>query len=851
MAKYKRHAQGGRFKAANFGDLGLRAYREQQDRQIRHLKEQNQQDQAYSKQHLQRLEGNAAKEIQHNRELQNFYNKRDQLAIDNTQIRGKREVEALMGEAKEYEKQAKFWKDFSTTYSQQYLEAAGDIYDIATTHQSNQQMQALYHDKDHQKFSQGASKLNNLADHEGLKIQNKAWEDYNKGKISEAELNDIVGHVSEISLRINKKTKKALLQKELDEIDQEERHLKALAVEKGIEWTAETASQLMFLRKMELMRAYGVDPGSEIGRNFLDGWAKKEYDITKPLKEIAEANGYMKTGGELNEQTENLIAPVQFLNSKPADKKKGLITATGNNFIDYNSSLQARVNHEAFTSRINSEGQVVKGTNNRHHAFIQIMESDIESGRFVSKEQARNHTILQPHPDADRHFHDDGKTMTYPTKQTWLGRYGDSMDADGKTLEDKFDDAWEAYEKKTSEKFKNDIAIRDNNALASIDKQARSGELDLSDPSKITQLKKTYAGLPKTIDKLTDYEVFAAENKNLGVVTSNLTDLHKAGDLKNLTEYLQYLPPEMQEAWADKVKQLEVLDRMGYTGTDLTTKAKEILRGILGAEATKPGALGTAHYGRTVEAIKQDILKTFDEVYETAGETDLEKIDALNDRIDKKVADNKGIYRRDNSGLSTRFLFDVDEEDRNPTVTTQEIDNKLSGGAQGLENLFTGMTEGSVQVQDGGIETSKTLIPIDDADRAIRHLNAGIPIKKNNIVEHIFHRQPLVDNKKQYTRRDIWNKYFESIGVDTVIPPGSIEKANSTIKQSPLKVTRPLSEANNETVGAVASLVEDKVIDLNEPSMESIKINEEKKVRLSVLDRLHQSGIIDLSAYGY
>ena len=42
-----------------------------------------------------------------------------------------------------------------------------------------------------------------------------------------------------------------------------------------------------------------------------------------------------------------------------------------------------------------------------------------------------------------------------------------------------------------------------------------------------------------------------------------------------------------------------------------------------------------------VEAIKQDILKTFDEVYETAGETDLEKIDALNDRIDKKVADNK------------------------------------------------------------------------------------------------------------------------------------------------------------------------------------------------------------------
>ena len=113
MSKYKRRSKGHQLKRPNFGDLGLRAFKEQQERQIRGLKEQNEQDQAYSRQHLRRLEGNAAKEIQHNRELQNFYNKRDDLAIDNTQLRGRREVEALMGEAKEYEKQAKFWKDFS------------------------------------------------------------------------------------------------------------------------------------------------------------------------------------------------------------------------------------------------------------------------------------------------------------------------------------------------------------------------------------------------------------------------------------------------------------------------------------------------------------------------------------------------------------------------------------------------------------------------------------------------------------------------------------------------------------------------------------------------------------------
>jgi len=524
---YKRHAQGGRFKAANFGDLGLRAFQEQQDRQIRHLKEQNQQDQAYSKQNLQTLRGNAASEIEHNRSLQNFYNKRDNLAIENTSIRGKREVDALMGEAKEYEKQAKFWQDFSTTYAQQYTKAAGDIYDIATTYQSNQQLKAAYHDEKHMKFSQGASKLNNLADQEGLNIAEKVWRDYNKGLISRDELDERLGHVSEISLRINKKSTKALLQRELDEIGTEKRNLEALANKQDIPWNAETARQLMYLRKNELARYYKVDPGSEAGRIFFDEWAKKEFDIIKPLEDIEHAEAQMQTGAEWSEQTEGLIAPVQFLNSSPADKKKGLITATGNSFLDYNSSLQHRVNHEAGTYRTNDDGQVVSPTHNRHHAFIQIMESDIESGRFVSKEQARNHTILQPHPDADRHFHDDGRTMTYPTKQTWLGRHGEE-------LENKFDDAWAAYEKKVSDKFKASIKNRDAAAQIDIDTKAKAGKLNLQDPSVLKQLKKTYADLPETIDQLTKYEVYSAYNKTGNIVQSNLTDLYKAGDLKKL-----------------------------------------------------------------------------------------------------------------------------------------------------------------------------------------------------------------------------------------------------------------------------------------------------------------------------
>ena len=846
---YKRHAQGGRFRAANFGDLGLRAFKEQQERQIRGLKEQNQQDQAYSRQHLQRLEGNAAKEIQHNRELQNFYNKRDDLAIENTQIRGKREVEALMGEAKEYEKQAKFWKDFSTTYSQQYIQAAGEIYDIATTAQSNRQMQALYHDKDHQKFSRGASKLNNLADHEGLKIQSKAWEDYNKGKISKDELYDIVGHVSEVSLRLNKKSKKALLQKEIEEFDQEELHLKALANEKKIPWNAETARQLMFLRKMELMRAYGVDPGSEIGRNFLDNWDKKEFDITQPLEKLEVANAQMQTGAELNEQTENLIAPVQFLDSTPAKKKKGFITATGDNFIDYNSSFQARINHEAFTYRTNSDGQAVSGSDNRHHAFIQIMESDIASGRFVSKEQAKNHTILQPHPDSDRHFHDDGKSMTYPIKQTWLGRYGNSTDSEGKTLEDKFDEAWAAYEKKTATEFKNKKASDDAEAQIDIDRRAQldpshKDYINLRDPKVIDELIKTHAGKADTIEMLQKYRIFAPHNTKEDVVTAALTDLYNKGKLKELSEYTQYLSDDMQKVWASKVEQLAILDRNGYTGTKLTTKAEEYLAEILGVEATTQGRQKI--YGQLIRDIKADILNTFDQVYDGGGQSDQDYIDALDAKIRDKIdlgatgtVIGKGVWRRTNAGeKTTKFLIRSREPEINEAVTEEELNNTIKGSRQELDNIFDGMKNGQIQVNDGESEATRHLIPMDEIDKAIRDINTGAQIKKNKIVETLFLRQPTEDGKAKYTRADIWNKVFESLGLDIKMPQGSIEHGNWEIENSPFKVTRNLSTAGVEAVGVLAALINDNVITLDEPSKESIEVNEQKKVRQNVFQSI-------------
>ena len=854
MSKYKRHAQGGRFKAANFGDLGLRAYKEQQERQIRGLKEQNQQDQAYSKQHLQRLEGNAAKEIQHNRELQSFYNKRDDLAIDNTQLRGKREVEALMGEAKEYEKQAKFWKDFSTTYSQQYIKAAGDIYDIATTAQSNRQMTAIDNSEEYKKYSQQASKLTNLTDYEGVNAQIKAFSDFSKGKISEKELNDIIGHVSEISLRMNSKTKKALLQREADEFPQTITELKVLAAEKGWEWNAKTASELIFLRNREILRAHGVDPSSQAGRDFLKNVRKHEFNETKKLTDIAVGNAQMQTGAEHNELSEKLVAPVQFHDgaADKALKKKGIITGTGDNFIAYNANLNTRINHKAHTYSLNENGETVAPTHNTHYAFSEIMESDIMSGKFVSKEQAKNHTINQPVPGAKLKHHEDGKTITYSEKETWIGRYGED-------IEDEFEEIWAKYEKQEALKFKTSKENEDAKAQIDIDRRARldpshKDYLNLQDPKVIDELIKTHAGKEDTINKLSNYKIFAPHNTKEDVVTAALTDLYNKGKLKELSEYTQYLSEDMQKVWASKVEQLVILERNGYTGTQLTERAKELLTQILGQESTAPGKLRP--YGPLIREIKADILNTFDQVYDGGGQTDQDYIEALTAKIDEKrqlgetgTVIGKGVWRRTSTGeKTTKFYILENEDDPNPTVTTEELDNTIKGNLQNLDSLFDGMTNGQIQVNKGDGEVTRHLIPIDEIDGAIRDINTGGQIKSNKIVETLFKRQPLIDGKAKYTRADIWNKVFENLGLDIKMPQGSIEHGYWAISASPFKVTKNLSAANVETVGVASGLVKDGVIDLNQPSKEAVKVNEDRQLRSTVFDIIRP--LIDFSAYG-
>ena len=121
------------------------------------------------------------------------------------------------------------------------------------------------------------------------------------------------------------------------------------------------------------------------------------------------------------------------------------------------------------------------------------------------------------------------------------------------------------------------------------------------------------------------------------------------------------------------------------------------------------------------------------------------------------------------------------------------------------------------------------LISIDDADTAVRSISAGNPLPYNKAVSDIVKYQPKTEGKRQYTRRDVWNKYFESIGFgENYLPAGTIEKAKYDIESSPIQVPDNLSEANSEVVACYSGMVQDGICVPGELNEEQKKVEKKR-----------------------
>ena len=132
MAKgYQRHSRGGSFKRQDFGDLGLRSLKDQQQQIIDSLKLQAARTKEYGTQHISQLKGIGSSEQENRNILNRLEEKAYQTRKDAIKVRAETEIDALKGEAAEYGRKADFWSDFSTTYSKEWGKLAQGARNLA------------------------------------------------------------------------------------------------------------------------------------------------------------------------------------------------------------------------------------------------------------------------------------------------------------------------------------------------------------------------------------------------------------------------------------------------------------------------------------------------------------------------------------------------------------------------------------------------------------------------------------------------------------------------------------------------------------------------------------------------
>ena len=101
----------------------------------------------------------------------------------------------------------------------------------------------------------------------------------------------------------------------------------------------------------------------------------------------------------------------------------------GDSAIEYNNEINLMIAHEGGRYRMTENGVVVEPSGgNIHHDAASLFERLIKSGKFKSKEQAKRHTIMQAIPGATKDYLEDGDSMAYLTKDTWIGKHPSMAD---------------------------------------------------------------------------------------------------------------------------------------------------------------------------------------------------------------------------------------------------------------------------------------------------------------------------------------------------------------------------------------------------------------------------------------
>ena len=695
-SNYQRHSKGGRFKRTDIGDAGIRPYREQQQNIIDAIKVQQRQDKEISADQISGLESAASKQLENNRILDNLESKIFSNKVDNIKIRRDTEVKSLETQAKEYQNKATFWQNFSTTYAAKWGKLAEETLEFKDRMWANKYQEA------HESLYPNLIKFDadNFREGAYATMDQRLKEALNK-TIGTAKSDDPIEEAKREEARVEGRTNLHMMN-----------HTNRYADSRKVAHFTENIDQLEKNLKETIINDIQNNPDSQLKWN-----------------SSTIAGHYQQAARNL--VTEFGIRP----NSKEAMELHALFTRRGTA-----AALKAGTREDAFKDKELIENSIlnVQAANSANRpdlvyklvGAVKVSTIDIGDGKYqvgeANFEQARIQAATisaSYYKDKDTFIRDfQNMHVANPKDENgdpipWNERYSKP----GKILadEEQLSRIWTEANKWRIQAKTNNDKLEDQNNLTTVQDFLKDPNTDISTKEgreQLTKFQNTLKGT-KTQELINEALSFDFESKNKVYLDAEIIKAWKNGRPEDFASMYPYLNAETKAKFDKLLKDMDDLTRAdGYEeGTGVRKHAEQVISDIVGGEAIFNKNVN--RYKFAVVAYENAFYKKF---RETKGDPN-EKFNEARAYVDDLAKKGIGVFRREGTGGTTRFMaFEDGEEDPKKLLTDADIDKDFENITD--PKALTGRVNTIIANHQNGI---KLIADQDDVDELLLNIDRG------------------------------------------------------------------------------------------------------------------------------
>jgi len=764
MAKnYKRHSTGGRFKKADIGDAGIRSLKEQQRDIIQSIKVRAEQDKEISSQQISGFDRKSSKELENRQVLKNLENDIFKNKTKNIKVRAGNEIDRLEGKAKELGKLSDFWKNWSTTYSRQLLQAAQQTIDFKDRLWADKQQDFFIDqypnliDFDADNFKEGAYKT---LDENLRAALNKtiASEDPKVSKEAKEEAKTI--------LRLMSRTNRFLDARKVAQIKEDinsfEKNLKQTILndiqnnpDSKLKWNAATMEGHYRQAAKNLIVEFGIRPNSKEARELISLFTSKGVAASTKQNLVDEAIKDEELNLEKLDEihaANNLTRPEAVYQYVGSVKVSTIKLPDGKYREDEPNFAIARI--DAATLSASSFKTADSFVNAFQNMLVENTKGDLNAPKV---------SWLERNSKPKRQAEDEELL-----RKIWAEAHKDRITQDNNN--------------KIIESAEGVKAIEDYIALDTTDLTTEEGQKGLR------ELETKYAMHEKPNNLLKTLNTFDFENKNISYLNADIVKAWSEGKPEEFFQIYNSSNTETKKRFNKLRKDMDALtSASGYVkGKGITDWAEARIYGVNGI--TSVYSVDKDLLEPQVIAYESAFYKKFHELGEDGTLKPSQRWNQAKQYVDGLLIEKNddgtigaGVFRRQGEGGKTTWLAFTKEEDLNSEYTAADLDLALNKSPSAINTTIDNLI--NLHLSD---DNPKRIVSQDIKDNLLISIDAGETVAIPYAIQKLFNSQVGPKEKWKYkTPRELAEKVFE-----IKIPEGTFERNEFIDKQSPLRVPK-------------------------------------------------------------